>query len=647
MLLRTRLILHFLVVVLITGIVAAVVGVLLIGGRIVSQAQNKVSMDLNSAWEVYKERVHDVQSAVRHASTRYHLRDAIVARDWKKVIPELDEVRRMEGLDVLTFCDERGIVVARARDPQSVGDSQADDQMVGKALRTGEVVCGTQIVSREELLKESKELAERARIEIRYTPRAKPTTKKEETSGMMIKSAAPLVRETGDLLGVLYGGHLLNRDFEPEVVKLSGEAIVDRVKSIVYRGEKYKGKDMGTATIFQGDLRVSTNVLDEEGNRAIGTRLSQEVSERVLGEGRAWIDRAFVVKDWYITAYEPICDIDDTVIGILYVGLLEQKFVDLKKQTLFIFLGIALAGMTGALGVSYLLSSGILRPIKRLVDASHALAKGDLSHKVTVHGDDEIGELCETFNMMAESLNERDRQLREYMHRRLSQSEKLASLGRLAAGVAHEINNPLTGVLTFSHLLLRKTPPGTPDHEDLDVIVRETTRCRKIVKELLDFARETKSERQPSDLNKVIRDTVSLVQNQVSFQNVQVETELDGDLPLVPMDTNEMQQVFTNLTLNAAEAMPDGGTITIRTSRNSDPNCVMATVTDTGMGIPEENLSKIFDPFFTTKEAGMGTGLGLAVTYGIIQRHEGTIEVESEISKGTTFTIRLPRSEGK
>lgn len=647
MLLRTRLILHFLVVVLITGIVAAVVGVLLIGDRIVSQAQNKVSMDLNSAWEVYKQRVHDVQSAVRHASTRYHLRDAIVARNWEEVTPELDEVRRMEGLDILTFCDERGIVLARARNPQSVGDSQAGDQMVGKALRTGEVVYGTQIVPREELSKESRELADRARIQIRYTPRAEPTTKQEETSGMMIKCAVPLFRETGELLGVLYGGHLLNRDFEPEVVKLSGEAIVDRVKSIVYRGEKYKGKDMGTATIFQGDLRISTNVLDKEGNRAIGTRLSKEVKERVLDEGKPWIDRAFVVKDWYITAYGPICDIDNNVIGILYVGLLEQRFVDLKKQTLFIFLGIALAGMTGASGVSYLLSSRILRPIKRLVDASHALAKGDLSHKVTVHGSDEIGELCETFNIMAESLDERDRQLREYMHRRLSQSEKLASLGRLAAGVAHEINNPLTGVLTFSHLLLRKTPPGTPDHEDLDVIVRETTRCRKIVKELLDFARETKSERKPSDLNKVIRDTVSLVQNQVSFQNVQVQTELDGNLPAVPMDTNEMQQVFTNLALNAAEAMPDGGTITIRTGCNSDPNYIMATVTDTGMGIPEENLSKIFDPFFTTKEAGMGTGLGLAVTYGIIQRHEGTIEVESEISKGTTFTIRLPGSERK
>jgi len=639
--LRTKLILHFLVVVLITGVVAAVVGVLLIGDWVVSQAQNKVRMDINSAWEVYRQRVHDVQSAVRHASTRYYLRDAAVAKDWGKVSSELERVRRMEGLDVLSFTDDKGIVVARARNLNSVGDSQAGDQIVGRVVNRAEIVCGTQIVPREELRKESQELAERAKIEIRPTPHAEPTVKKEETSGMMIKCAAPLLSESGGLLGVLYGGHLLNRDFDAEP---EGNAIVDKVKSIVYRGEKYKGKDTGTATIFQGDLRISTNVLDQEGNRAIGTRLSQEVKEQVLGRGKPWIDRAFVVKDWYITAYEPIRDVDNRVIGILYVGLLEQQFVDLKKQTLFIFLGIALAGMTGALGVSYVLSAGILRPIKRLVDASHALAKGDLSHKVTVHGTDEIGELCETFNMMAASLEERDRKLREYVDKRLSQSEKLASVGRLAAGVAHEINNPLTGVLTYSHLLLKKAPPDSSDREDLEVIVRETTRCRKIVKELLDFARDSKSETKPGNLNKVIRDTISLVENQFSFQRAKIQAELAPDLPEAPMDSSEMQQVFTNLALNAAEAMPNGGVITIRTSLDGDGSFVRAEVSDTGMGISEENMSKIFDPFFTTKEAGAGTGLGLAVTYGIIQRHEGTIEVKSEVGKGTTFRIRLPRS---
>jgi two-component system NtrC family sensor kinase len=644
MLLRTKLIFQFLVVVLITGVVAAAVGVLLIGDRIVRQAQEKVKMDLNSAWEVYNQRVRDVEGAVEHAAIRYFLREAIRAKDWKGISEDLEKIRVWEGLDVLTLTDEKGVVVARGRNPDVAGDSQAADPVVGKVLETPRTVSGTQIVSREELEKEGKELAERARIEIRYTPRAKLRLDKEETSGMMIKAAAPVLSEAGQLLGVLYGGHLLNRDFD---VEPEGNAIVDKVKSIVYRHETYKGKDTGTATIFQGDLRISTNVMDRHGERAIGTRVSQEVNDVVLGKGEAWVRRAFVVNDWYRTAYEPIRDVDGNVIGILYVGLLEEKFVDLKKQTLWIFLGIALAGMIGALAVSYVLSSSILRPIRRLVQASHALAGGDLSHKVVVHGEDEIGELCETFNMMADSLDERNRKLREYMREKLSQSEKLASLGRLAAGVAHEINNPLTGVLTYSHLLLRKTPPGNPDREDLEVIVRETTRCREIVKELLDFARETKSERKPSDLNRVIRDTISLVENQVSFQKVQIETELDDSLPQIPIDANEMQQVFTNLALNAAEAMPGGGVITFRSRVEGDRGFVRAEVSDTGTGIPEENLSKIFDPFFTTKEAGAGTGLGLAVTYGIIQKHDGNIEVRSERGKGTTFIIRLPRSLSK
>lgn len=633
MLLRTKLILYFLVVVLITGVVAAAVGVLLIGDRIVGQAQNKVRMDLNSAREVYNQRVRDVASAVRHASIRYFLRDAILSNDWERISSDLEQIRVTEGLDVLTLTDKTGSVAARARNPQKVGDSQVTDPLVARVVKTHQHVCGAQIVPREELLKEGEDLARRARVEIRYTPHAKPRAKKEETSGMMIKAAGPVFSRDGQLIGVLYGGHLLNRNFD----------VVDKVKSIVYRGEKYKGKDMGTATIFQGDLRISTNVLDRHNSRAIGTRVSQEVSDRVLGNGESWIRRAFVVNDWYITAYEPIRDIDRNIIGILYVGLLEEKFVDLKKQTLWIFLGIALAGMTGALAVAYLLSSSILRPIRRLVDASHALAEGDLTHKVIVHGSDEVGQLCETFNMMAASLDERDRQLREYVHNRLSQSEKLASLGRLAAGIAHEINNPLTGVLTYSHLLLKNTPPGSPEREDLEVIVRETTRCRQIVKELLDFARERKSERKPSDLNRVIRNTISLVENQVSSHNVEIRTELDPELPEILIDANQIQQVFTNLALNAAEAMPEGGAITIATSSPENERFVRAEVSDTGTGIPEENLRKIFDPFFTTKEGGAGTGLGLAVTYGIIERHNGTIEVRSEVGKGTTFIIRLPR----
>lgn len=201
---------------------------------------------------------------------------------------------------------------------------------MSRVLSNKEVIAGTAIVSKEDLLKEGTDLAERAHIKFIPTRKATQSAKTEETSGMMIKAAAPVFGYDGTLIGVLYGGKLLNRNYE----------IVDKVKDIVYEGVKYKGKDTGTATIFQRDLRISTNVKAEDGSRAIGTRVSQEVYERVLEKGLPWVDRAFVVTDWYKTAYEPIRDINGQIVGILYVGILEQPFIDTARRIFFVFLGI-------------------------------------------------------------------------------------------------------------------------------------------------------------------------------------------------------------------------------------------------------------------------------------------------------------------
>lgn len=222
----------------------------------------------------------------------------------------------------------------------------------------------------------------------------------------------------------------------------------------------------------------------------------------------------------------------------------------------------------------------------------------------------------------------------------LIQTEKMASLGKLAAGVAHELNNPLTGILTFAHLLLKKTPEDDPLREDLEVIVTEATRCKRIVQGLLDFARQREPEKSPTDINKVIEDSLSLVENQASFQNIEIIKELKPDLPKIMVDVNQIQQVFMNIILNAAEAMPQGGYLTISTQVVN--GFIEIKFIDTGCGIPQENIGRLFDPFFTTKEAGKGTGLGLAVSHGIVTKHQGRIEVESQVGKGATFTVKLP-----
>ncbi len=220
-------------------------------------------------------------------------------------------------------------------------------------------------------------------------------------------------------------------------------------------------------------------------------------------------------------------------------------------------------------------------------------------------------------------------------------SEKLASIGRLAAGIAHEINNPLTSVLTFSSLLLRKAEEG--QRERLEIIVKETTRCREIVRELLNFARQSEPRKEPCNINRIIENALSLTKNQlkVSENYVTMVKEL-GDLPPLQADPDQMLEVFINMIINAIDAMPKGGELRTRTRLLENEKSIEIRVIDTGQGIPKENLEKVFDPFFTTKEAGKGTGLGLAVIYGIIEAHNGSIDVESEVGKGTTFIIKLP-----
>jgi two-component system, NtrC family, sensor kinase len=230
--------------------------------------------------------------------------------------------------------------------------------------------------------------------------------------------------------------------------------------------------------------------------------------------------------------------------------------------------------------------------------------------------------------------------VKEALRHQVTRAEKLASIGRLAAGVAHEINNPLTGVLTFSHLMREKPNMDAQDREDLDLIIRETTRAADIVRGLLDFARERPVLMERLDLNEVVRRTVRLIANQKKFEKITIEELLQEGLPQVRGDMNQLQQVLLNLSLNACTAMPSGGTLTIHTAAVEEK--VMLKIRDTGCGIKPELLDRIFEPFFTTQDVGKGTGLGLSVTHGIIEQHGGELEVQSRVGEGSEFTIYLP-----
>lgn len=633
--LHKRLVIGLLLVAIIPGVTSMIVGIYFINAGIIKQAQNKVQLDLNTAREIYEGHLRETQTLLEFSAIRPSVWNSLARSDRSLLEKTMLGIYEQSGLDILNITDADLRVVLRCRNPELSGDYQEDNIIVSRAWESGEPMGSTLIMSPDLLAKEGEDLAEQAFVKILPTPKAKPTDTNELTSGMILMAAAPLFSESGQKLGVIYGGSLLNKEY----------SIVDRIKSIVYQTQKYEGKDVGTSTIFQGDTRISTNVLTKEGERAIGTRVSAEVYDQVLVEGKSWIDRAFVVNSWYITAYEPIKDVLGNVVGILYVGILERPYDDLRGRIIWIFLGITGLGIALALVISYFLSRSILGPVDQLVDGAERLARGELDHRIGCRSSDEIGKLCEAFNNMGESLLDRDRLIWENTQRQLTQSEKMASVGRLAAGVAHEINNPLTGVLTFSSLLLEQENLPEEAKEDLTVIVEETTRCREIIRNLLDFARETKPEITPVDINQVITRTLDIVRHQSLFQNIAIEEQLRPDLPEIPADSSQIQQVILNLILNAAAAMPDGGRLILSTNYGADRRFVKVSVRDTGTGIPKGDLETIFDPFFTTKEQGKGTGLGLAVSYGIVQRHNGTITVTSRVGKGSTFEVNLPLSE--
>jgi two-component system NtrC family sensor kinase len=631
--LRTKLAASIIVVVLIMGVISTIVGTRLFGDSLVRQVQRSVEQDLNTARLVYDGRLNEIEIYVAIAAGEPDVARAMRTGQQRALAMFLETQREAWGLDVLTVTDVRGTVVARSRSAET-GDDQSGDQIVGGVLARGEVVAGTVLAPVTELALESPELAEIARMRIIETPRARPSDLETLEDGLMLKAGAPLVLG-GELAGVVYGGVLLNR----------GEDIVDRVKETAYKGETWRGKDIGAATIFQDDVRVATNVLTSGGVRGVGTRVSAEVYERVVVEGGRWIARAFVVDEWYITAYEPILDPDGSVVGILSLGVVAGQFEAMRSRTVWTFAIVSVAGMALALIVASLLSGGIVRNIRDLAKASQDIARGKTDTHVEVRpgAADEITELAETFNTMARSLAERDAQLEENA-RKMTESKKLATLGQLAAGIAHEINNPLGGIVMYSHML-REDIDNEECRENVEKIGNEADRCKKIVKGLLDFARQTKPERTESNLNHVLKEVMALVVQQAMFRNIEIENDHNPSIPLVDIDVTQMEEVFMNIILNAAQAMEGKGKITTVTRLSPDKNYIEIVISDTGPGIPQEHVEKIFEPFYTTKEIGRGTGLGLSIAYGIVERHHGSIWVESEEEKGTSFFIRIPIPE--
>ena len=653
--LKWRIVASYSLILIAGGVSTAIIGIRVTGSALLQQAQHQVDTGLSHARTIHLNRLTELRQCVELLATSRRVRGALTGDEPAAARDFVRSMQRARGLDFLSIADAAGQVGFRTTGTGITGDTVADLTPIARAL-DGEPAVGTELLGRARLEREDPALAARIRIErVEPTPTGSQPEKAAE-AGLVLLAAAPVKDQEGRVVAVLYTGELLNEtDTSPDSVE--AHEIVDEIKDELFPSLEFQGRPAGAATIFQDDLRITTNVLTAEGHRALGTHVSREVYEAVMVQGKTWHDRAFVVDDWYISAYEPITNLAGERIGMLYVGLLERPYTAIRDNVTLALAAIALICFALIVVVTCYLTRSLIRPLEDMVAASREIAAGDLNQRVQVTDQSELGLLSRSFNTMLDRIGEMKTQLEQWaktLEQRvrerseqlaetqtaMARQQRLASLGQLAAGVAHEINNPLTGVLTFAHLLRQKESMDDQDRQDLDLIINETTRVSEIVARLLDFARERPSVKGPLNVNDLIRQTVQLIRSQKRLARIAIEEALTEDLPRVKGDKNQLEQVLLNLLLNACEAMPDGGVLTVSTSARA--GTVLVKVTDTGQGIKKEHLDRVFEPFFSTKPVGKGTGLGLSVSYGIVQQHGGSLEVDSVESKGTTFTVVLP-----
>ncbi|MGA7648214.1 MAG: ATP-binding protein [Terriglobales bacterium] len=629
---RARLLLSFVGVILFSGIVWSFLGVGLIH-RSLPQVQDVLAFDLSAAVEIYRQDVSRLTDAVRLIAQQPNVRQAIERGGVENLAERLQAAHQSEDLDILFLTDAQGRILLPVRNQGQKVEVAGIATMVEQALRERNEVASTVVLSASEVAKENPALVARARIDVVSTAHAGSERPGNASDGLFAAAAVPVVAEDGKLLGVLCGAQLLN----------GRNAITDRIRTSLYREDQYDGRDVAVASIFLGDKRIATSATTASGRRALGTLVSEEVYKHVLLGGERWIRPGYIVDDWYLSAYEPLRDPQGTVIGAIGLGLLQRKFNETERQVEEILFSVALVAVLLAMLISYGASNSILKPLNSLIVATNNLAAGVSPQALErdPHAPIEIEALRTSFNAMTAAIRERDELLRRQTSEKLMRSDRLAMVGQLAAGVAHEINNPLGSILLFSRLIMQQVPPEGRIRENLERIEKETKRCHTIVRNLLDFARQREPLVESLDVNHLLDTTLKLFEGQFLFHNIEVVRNYDPKLPPLQADESQLQQVFMNIILNAADAMNGSGRLTLAT-KEEGADQIKISITDTGCGIPPENIERVFDPFFTTKGVGHGTGLGLSVSYGIVQRHNGDINVSSTVGVGTTFTISLP-----
>ncbi|WP_417762441.1 ATP-binding protein [Shewanella sp.] len=556
-------------------------------------------------------------------------------------------------------------------------DSAAQDpdvrQMLPKMKDTG-VYSGLMVLPGARLARIDPNLPAKARLPIIATPRAHSPSLSEETRGLLSRSLLAIEGESDSPAWFLDGGTLINGD----------NRIVDHIRDLVYDQGTLPERSIGTVTIFLDNIRVSTNVplkVDSihhatEG-RALGTLVSEDVRQKVLDDGLLWLDRAFVYNDWFISAYAPLEDVRGQRIGMIYTGFSEAPFIhnyllNIIELGTILMLVLLVSGM-----LVYRGAYSLLQPIERIHHVVNAVQSGRNLRigELGLESDNELSNLAEQFDNMLDLLQRRNAQIQaaaEQLEMKVEQrtrslqekteelqqnvkllnetrhqlvtNEKLTALGELTAGIAHEINNPTAVILGNMELMRYELGDNAAAvEEEIELVIQQVGRISTIIRSLLQYSRpgEFNAPIEMQQTGPIIDEMQLLVRHSLGKQEVVLLSELNASCP-VEVNRPQLLQVLINMVMNAAHAMDGNGRIWLRTNDwllQDKPVGVTIEIEDQGCGIPAEQVGRIFDPFYTTRKDG--TGLGLSLSYGLIKRIGGSIEVRSEVNKGTVFTIYL------
>ena len=632
----------------------------------------KVSTDLSVAHDAFENRQRDYLQQLTLTAESYPFQQAaqqlFIAEggqrsDLDPLRRQLERLRQRELFDFVFLLDNTGCDLL-----SDLGCGLKRTPLMERA-RTENGSAGISIFEAVDLSRIDPQLAERVYLPIQHTPWAIPQHRLAEDRGMVFLSYYPIRDAAGDIRAFLSAGVLVNGNFE----------FVDQLKQLVYGQGSLAEDSLGTVTVFLGDVRINTNVpkkLDVPGQRAIGTLVSKVVHDQVLERGEKWIDRAFVVSEWYISAYEPIVDIYGQRIGMLYAGFLEAPFKESYFQALRWLAGLFVLVTLLSVALAVLGAKSIFKPIEAMTRVIKRVRAGGDERIGQLDTHDELSMLAHQFDVMLDKLGQQHQQIQSdaelleaKVEKRTAQlqqrtddlqrnldllsktrqqlvaKEKLAAIGELTAGIAHEINNPTAVILGNMDLLMAEldADAAKPVEREAELIVEQVYRIRSIISNLLQYSRpnDYSAPLSPMKINQVIEDSLVLVRHDLAKKSIRLKLDLRAT-QTINGNPQQCQQVLINLIVNAVNAMlekPRSGVLTIRSRDRSDG--VLVVVKDNGCGIDAEILPRIFDPFFTRSKGG--TGLGLSVSYGILERLGGEINVRSRRGHGSQFFVYLPR----